>query len=734
MIEVGESLGNRYRVAASPEALRPGVVFEVSDRGGAVVLGQILADVPVDLAMAQAVRGDLTVVPAMPTVLKPREIALSASGLPVGVLERPGLVRLRDRLSALDAEQKKTVAPLLLKSFGTLANDIAMMHQSGQIHGAISSGVMLAGSTGDLTGALLSGFGVTSFARRLGKLTSEPTARGDLVDLLGSLHDLFLVAGVQPDGGAAAKWTLLRHAAMHGEHPALASANALATQLNEIAAIAAGDDRGAPRPSRMPTINAPMRPRSSMIPGDPSPSPQARSTSGVPRKTLPPSGRGSVRVEPPRPKRWRFSAGILVGGLAVIGILGSAAAYYIWDARTNRGDARLVQPRVRFTPRACTDETAETALAITLQRPAAQFDATCVDGRIVVVTRDGTQLLAAQRGAARGQRFGETLRVGESVVEIGAPIAVDNAAWVVWRNGVGSPFGVAQIGADAAAPRTVPLTGWESVAAHGVGLLHVTARTAWLTITVDGDASSHGVLIEASLGERPRVRSWRLGEGRVAAGIPGPRPTVLMDAHADNVHELRAVTLDLAAIEALPGNDRAATTQGADLPAAAMARSEPLRVEGDQLVSPRLGALTTAGVRVFAVMTGARRAPASCPEAARCVGPGAVRLASFPAEGAGALSEVAGRAWLEDLRAEGGERIEVLVRPASPADAPMNTRRVVSVELGAAAPPGRPVDAEGPPRARSLRCGEETWILHDVASSSNLVATPAICAERMPSQ
>lgn len=697
------------------------------------MLGQVLAEVPVDLAMAQAVRGDLTVVPAMPTVLKPREIALSASGLPVGVLERPGLVRLRDRLSALDEEQKKTVASVLLKAFATLANDIAMMHQSGQIHGAISSGVILAGSTGDLTGALLSGFGVTSFARRLGKLASEPTARGDLVDLLGSLHDLFLVAGAQPDGGAAAKWTLLRHAAMHGEHPALASANALATQLNEIAAIAAGDDRATPRPSRMPTINAPMRPRSSMIPGDPTPSSQPRSTSGVPRKTLPPSGRGSVRVEPPRPKRWRFSAGILVGGLAVIGILGSAAAYYIWDARTNRGDARLVQPRVRFAPRACTDETDETALAVTLQHPAPQFDATCVDGRIVVVTRDGTQLLAAQRGAARGQRFGETLRLGESVVEIGAPVAVDNSAWVVWRNGVGTPFGVAQLGADAAAPRSIALTGWENVAAHGVGLLHATARTAWITITVDGDASSHGVLIEAGLGDRPRVRSWRLGDGRVAAAIPGPRPTVLMDTHGDNAHELRAVSLDLASIEALPGNDRA-TTLGAELPVSAMSRSEPLRVEGDQLVSPRLGALTTAGARVFAVMTGTRRPPASCPEAARCVGPGAVRLASFPATGAGALTEVVGRAWLEDLRAEGGERIEVLVRPASPADEPTNTRRVVSVELGAAAPPGRPVDAEGPPRARSLRCGEEAWIVHDLASSSNLVATPAICAERMPSQ
>ena len=81
MIEVGESLGNRYKVAKAPEELRLGAVFELSDRGVALVLGQVLAEEAVPPAMVQEVRGDLTVVPAMPTILKPRTLSPSASGI-----------------------------------------------------------------------------------------------------------------------------------------------------------------------------------------------------------------------------------------------------------------------------------------------------------------------------------------------------------------------------------------------------------------------------------------------------------------------------------------------------------------------------------------------------------------------------------------------------------------------------------------------------------------------------
>ncbi|MFO0624315.1 MAG: hypothetical protein U0325_01760 [Polyangiales bacterium] len=733
MIEVGESLGNRYRVANAPEALRPGVVFEVADRSGATVLGQVLADGAVPPSMVQEVRGDLSVIPAMPTVLKPREIALSAAGVPVGVLERPGLARLRDRLQGLDAEQKKTVATALLRAFATLASDIAMLHQSGQLHGAISSGVMLGPATGEITGALLSGFGVVSFARRLGKLTAPPTPRGDLVDLLGALHDLFVVAGVQPDGGAAAKWTLLRHAAMHGEHPALASGNALATQLNELAAMPAADER-APRPSRMPTIGAPMRPRNSVLPSEPSAGASAtvRPPAGNPtRKTIPPSGKGSVRAEPPRMKRWNFSAGILVGGLGVIALCGSAAAYYIWDARAHRGDARLMQPRVRITRPACAGETPQTATALTLGVAAPQFDATCADGRLVVVSREGTNLVVAQRAARRGQAFAAPLRLGDSVVELGAPITLDTATWVSWRNGVGAPFGVARVDAAAAAPRTVPISGWDNVAVQGVALLHATPRTAWIATTIVGETRAHGVLIESTTGDHPRVRTWFLGEGRVASSIPGPRPTLLLDLASDTSHSVAAVTLDLAAIEALPGNDRTTSAHGGTIPDSALTTSAPLRVEGDRLVAPRQGVVTTAGVRVFGVMTGAARPEDACEEAARCVGPGAVRLATFPAAGAGALTEIAPRAWLEDLRAEGGEVVEVSMRTPDPADTPMSARRMVSHPIGGAPGAARIFDAEGSARARLLRCGDETWFVHDTPAPHRVAATPAACADRL---
>ena len=339
-------------------------------------------------------------------------------------------------------------------------------------------------------------------------------------------------------------------------------------------------------------------------------------------------------------------------------------------------------------------------------------------------------LVVAQRQAARGQAFAAPLRLGDSVVELGAPIVIDTAAWVSWRNGVGAPFGVARVEATSAAPITVPITGWDNVAVQGVSLLHATPRTVWIATTIVGDAGAHGVLIENTSGERPRVRTWFLGEGRVASSLPGPRPTVLLDLAADGTHSLAAVTLDLAAIEALPASHHATSAHGGEVPAAAITTSPPLRVEGDRLVAPRLGALTTAGVRVFGVMTGAARPEDTCEEAARCVSPGAVRLAAFPATGQGSLVELEPRAWLEDIRAEGGERVEVSLRTPSPGDTPVPTRRLISHQLGAAPGAARFFDAEGSARARALRCGDELWFVHDAPDPHRVAVTPAACADR----
>lgn len=738
MIEVGESLGNRYKVAKAPEELRLGAVFELSDRGVALVLGQVLAEEAVPPAMVQEVRGDLTVVPAMPTILKPRDIALTARGVPVGVLERPGLVRLRDRLAALPPEQKAGLATTLLRATATIASDLAMIHQSGQVHGAIHVGALLCNSVGEVTGALLTGFGVTSFARRLGKLAKEPSARGDLVDLLGALHDLFLVAGVQPDGGAAAKWTLLRHAAQHGEHPALASGNALATQLNEIASIAVADER--PRPSRMPTMNAPSRRPGTPIDVPTAGTGRANTLPPTSRRTLPPSGRGSVsvgaRAEPPRPRRWRFSVGILVGGLAVIGLLGSAAAYFIWDARTNVGSGRLVQPRRAVVARAaCVGEPAEGPTSMELAAAPAEFDAVCGEGRLLVAARSGTQLQLAQRGGARGQRFSEPLRVGDGVVELGTLLPGTGAAWVSWRNGVGAPFAFARIDAHGATVTQVPLQGWDNVAVRGAALLHVDARSAWLVTTVIADAGSHAVLVEAGLGERPRLATWFLDRGVAVAHTAGPNPTVLMDLGAAGGHQLTAVSLDLAALGALP--TQGTTVRGADLPPAApnrpaaVSRSGPLSVDGEVLVASAHGVTSGGGARAFLVTTGGPRPAESCVAPNRCVAPGDVFVLSFPASGTGQAVRVAQHAWGEDLRVAEGERVEAITRAAGPSDAPQSFRTSTGVDLARGeVSPGRSLDASGTPRARLVACGEDVWVVQDASASARVSATPLTCIER----
>ncbi len=102
----------------------------------------------------------------------------------------------------------------------------------------------------------LSGFGIDAFARG-NNPENAPSKRADLVALLNALQELFSVGGLSPEGGAAAKWLLLRTSAQHGEHPALASGASLSTALNEMAALRPDD--GPPRVVRAPTLAPPTR-------------------------------------------------------------------------------------------------------------------------------------------------------------------------------------------------------------------------------------------------------------------------------------------------------------------------------------------------------------------------------------------------------------------------------------------------------------------------------------------
>ena len=88
MIEAGEPLGNRYVIVDTVEDPRPGTLVQVADRNGARLVGQILMDTPAVPAIAGEVRTSLMALPALTTVLKPRDLALTSAALPVSIFDR----------------------------------------------------------------------------------------------------------------------------------------------------------------------------------------------------------------------------------------------------------------------------------------------------------------------------------------------------------------------------------------------------------------------------------------------------------------------------------------------------------------------------------------------------------------------------------------------------------------------------------------------------------------------
>jgi hypothetical protein len=59
------------------------------------------------------------------------------------------------------------------------------------------------------------------------------------------------------------------------------------------------------------------------------------------------------------------------------------------------------------------------------------------------------------------------------------------------------------------------------------------------------------------------------------------------------------------------------------------------------------------------------------------------------------------------------------------------TRRLISLQSGAAPGAARLFDAEGTARARTLRCGDELWFVHDTPAPHRVYATPSACADRL---
>jgi len=262
LIAVGDPLGKRFTVSRAPEEERAGELFEVIDRDAAAVAAQLLGSTPSATEHLGDLRPVLGAVPSNSTLLRPREITMNRASLPIAIFGVAALVPLRQRLGeVVSALGKPGAVASLLTWFAAISTDLDRVHAAGICHGAIHQRYIACPVGGPVERGFLVGFGVDALARRNGAPDAPAaTPRKDLVDLLSALHDLFITQALSPEGGAAGKWTLLRHSSQHGEHPALASGTELGKTLTELAKLSL--ETPAPMPSmrpRNPTIPPPTR-------------------------------------------------------------------------------------------------------------------------------------------------------------------------------------------------------------------------------------------------------------------------------------------------------------------------------------------------------------------------------------------------------------------------------------------------------------------------------------------
>lgn len=741
MIEAGEPLGTRYVVVSPVTEPRAGALFEVADHAGMQFHGQLLSATAVAPALAATVRQAVVALPALPAVLKPRDMALTSNALPVALLERPGGTTLAtSRLQEIvDALGKREATVWLFRQIAAIANDLSQIHQGGGVHGAISAGCVVCAAVGDAGNLQLSGFGIDAFARN-NSPDNVPTKRADLVALLNALQELFASAGLSPEGGAAAKWLLLRTSAQHGEHPALASGNALATALTEMAALRPDDSP--PRVVRAPTLAPPQRAsagaRQSTAPGPASRRPDTGRPSNLPGRRGDPSVKPPPALESdPPPRAPKVALAVVVPGILLITAIVAAGVWYALRAANDVSVAQLREPSRRPPePRsaACAGESVARPEGIADFQAPAEFESVCLASpdRVGWVVRRGTSVEFVTRPAQRGGHAGEAKAIGQGAVELSATLQRESALWISWRNGVGDPFGLARVDGDRVAALSVPLPGWDSVPLKGAWLLEVNARAAWIATSVLHEGAEHAMLLQVTFGpSAPDVVAWLVGPGVIYSVIAGESPALLLGrklAGDAPRHEFVDVTLNLAAITAARHPADPHGVRGAQIPDNAVTRSTPLVVDSGAIGAARRGAIS-GRTHAWLVARGGVQPAEACPVPERCHTPGPVTVIAVAPGAAPTSTQIVPTGWADDIAAS-PNGLAVLATSANVAGAPVpfHTLYTLANATAAPAPEHRNVTTGRSPRARLLTCGGDAWVVFDATHpAASLTALPLEC-------
>ncbi len=745
MIEAGEPLGTRYVVVKTVTEPRAGALFEVADHAGMQFHGQLLSATAVAPALAAAVRQAVVGLPALPSVLKARDVALTSHALPVALLERPGGTTLAtERLAEIiDALGKREATVWLFRQIAAIANDLAQIHQGGATHGAISAQCLVCAALGDAGNLQLSGFGIDAFARG-NNPESAPSKRTDLVALLNALQELFSLGGLSPEGGAAAKWLLLRTSAQHGEHPALASGASLATALTEMAALRPDDSP--PRVVRAPTLAPPTRSTAGARQSN-APSPSRRPEAGA-RKTDPPGRRssdgGSGSIKPPPaagsdpPARPKVHLGVVVPGILLITAIVAAGVWYALHTTNDVSVAHLQAPAHRLSPApaaTCQGETPDHPEGVADFQAPAEFDTLCLSSpdRLAWIVRRRNSVELVTRPAQRGGHADEARVIGQGAVELSSSLVRGSTLWIPWRNGVGDPFGLARVEGDRAATVSVPLQGWDSVPLKGAWLLDVNARFAWIATSVLHEGAEHTVLLQVIFGPAaPDVIAWLGGPGVIFGVIPGETPSLLLGRKLPGDaprHEFTDVTFNLSAISAARRPSDPSSVRGAQIPDAAVTRSQSLVVDAAAIGTARRGVVSGA-THAWLVARGGVVPAETCQVPERCHSPGPVTVFAFPSGAAPTMTQVVPAGWAVDIASAPNGGLTVVATSANVAGAPVPFHTVYSLASPTSppAPARRNISTGRSPRARLLTCGGDTWVTYDATSpAASLTALPIQC-------
>lgn len=746
MIAVGDPLGKRFTVSKAPEEVRVGALFEVIDRDAAVVTAQLLGITASATEHLADLRPVLGAVPSNSALLRPREITVNRASLPVAIFPVASLVPVRERLGeVVDALGKPATVAALFNWFAAIATDLDRVHGANVCHGTIKQQYFVCPGGGVVERCVLVGFGIDALARRTTADLPEATPRRDLVDLLTALHDLFVASGVNPEGGASGKWTLLRHSSQHGEHPALASGTELGKTLVELAKLCVEPTAPLPsmRPPRHPTLAPPGRASTGSGSARNPSMPPPRGNTGPREDTLAPAPRGdrstrgpraATQVPPPAPKPSRpWLRGLLVGvGLAVL-VGGAGVAYLstLKDAPISLGMLRPGHRRVAAAPR-CEGETLDPPAGYEIE--AAEFDLACApdDRTLVAVARHGTQVLTASREARRGQAW-RHLDASEAAnaVELGTAVNTSGGLWISWRNGVGEPMGLAEVSRDPHAHAPVHLSGWDNVPLRGAMLLHRDANSTWLVSNVESEGGAHPVLFQVATGDargRAPVQTWYLGAGTVESVVPGPAPALLFhQREGENGHRLSVLWPQLALLGAAhPGGD-ATSVRGATPPEAALRRSPSATLPGtaEQTLAATFTGAALGDEAGFVVTLGPPLPREQCAARGRCVGPGAVHLLRFSPTRPEPLDLVLSPTSIGlDLSAAAPDHWLVLHQPEGPAAHPALQLSTVA----GAVPTHATLANPGANRGRLVRCGGSLWLGQQLSRPTpRIVAVPTEC-------